>query len=209
MEQPAFRITTIRQKTATIAGAMVLAGSAVETDGSIVGSAHDFSSQGWSRGEICIMCHAPHNAVKPQLVPLWNHLTTTVAFTLYSSSSLHNTPGQPGAHSKSCLSCHDGTVAIDSFGGTTGSRFISGPALIGTDLSDDHPIGIGFSHENGLNCLNCHGMHPFGFVSVLPFFDGKVEGATCHDVHNMRVAGPQLVRKTLTKSALCLHCHAK
>jgi len=28
----------------------------------ISGSAHDFSGNGWSGGQICIVCHTPHNA---------------------------------------------------------------------------------------------------------------------------------------------------
>jgi predicted CXXCH cytochrome family protein len=194
---------------AGVAAVTTLIGLVLMAQGGVAGSAHDLSSQGWAQGEICILCHTPHNAPTPQLVPLWNHQTTAATFTLYGSASLHNLPGQPGPQSKSCLSCHDGTVAVDSFGGATGSRYISGPALIGTDLSDDHPVGMTFHHENGLNCQNCHQIHPWGFGSVLPFYDGRVECATCHDVHNNHVAGPHLVRKTLTQSALCLHCHAK
>ncbi len=176
---------------------------------SIRGSAHDFSSQGWSQGETCIACHTPHNASKTLDTPLWNHATTTASFTLYSSSSLHNPVGQPGPHSKSCLSCHDGTVAVDSFAGGTGTLSISGSALIGTDLSNDHPVGITMYHEAGLKCQNCHQTHPFKFVSVLPFYEGKVECASCHDPHNNGVGGAKMLRKTITGSLLCLHCHPK
>ncbi len=176
----------------------------------ITGSPHDFSAKAWSGGEICVACHTPH---RPDTSlpgsPLWNHEVSLASYQLYSSASLNQTPGQPGVYSKMCLSCHDGTVAISSFGQYTGTEFVTGAALVGTDLSNDHPIGISMYHSAGLSCGNCHSLHPFGFVSVLPFFDGKVECATCHDVHNQRVADAKMLRKSRSGSAICQHCHAK
>lgn len=187
----------------------VLAAGATAFAG-ITGSIHDFSARGWTSGESCKVCHVPHNAGRtlPD-APLWNHATTVATFTLYRSSTLHNPPGAPGTRSKACLSCHDGTVAINSFGGALGGEFAAGRVLIGSNLSDDHPVGITFYHAPGLVCANCHAGHPLRLVSTLPFFGGKVECASCHDVHNQRVAGARLVRKTLAGSALCLHCHPK
>ena len=46
----------------------------IGSPGSIVGSAHDFSTYGWSDGEICLPCHNAHRT--DTLVtdaPLWNH----------------------------------------------------------------------------------------------------------------------------------------
>ncbi|MCP4665925.1 MAG: cytochrome C, partial [Deltaproteobacteria bacterium] len=92
----------------------------------IAGSAHDFSTQPWMaahNGQICLPCHTPHNAdTSVTDGPLWNHQVTTVAtYTLYTSSTFEATDsGQPDGRSKLCLSCHDGTVAVDSFGGVTG-----------------------------------------------------------------------------------------
>jgi len=55
---------------------------------------------------------------------------------------MDSTPGQPDGVSKLCLSCHDGTVALDSYGGVNGSTIITGSALLGTDLSTSHPISM-------------------------------------------------------------------
>ena len=80
-------------------------------------SAHDFSNLG-QRQEICIFCHTPHNAdVSVTDAPLWNHQVTTKFFQVYNSSTMDATVGQPAASSKLCLSCHDGTVAVDAYGG--------------------------------------------------------------------------------------------
>jgi predicted CXXCH cytochrome family protein len=175
----------------------------------IRGSAHDFSGQSWSQGEVCIVCHTPHNASAVLAQPLWNHDRTTATFTLYSSDSLHGAPAQPGPASIACLSCHDGTIAMDAFGGNTGSRFVTGPARIGTDLSQHHPIGITVYHPGVPSCQNCHDLHNPSWTPILPFFNGRVECATCHDPHNNAAPGEKLLRKTVTGSAICLHCHAK
>jgi len=195
--------------------------AATGAEATIRSSSHDFSSESWSRGEICIACHTPHNAKIPQTAPLWNHLTSTASYTLYASPTMDNPVGQPGNASKACLSCHDGTIAVDSYGSITGTRVIGGTpgtpgsANLGTDLSDDHPIGIGYHADRPAQaCRNCHSMHGGGRAALLnallPFYDGKIECATCHDVHNVRVAaGPNLLRITVSGSEICLHCHSK
>lgn len=174
----------------------------------IVGSKHDFSTLGWSGGEICLPCHTPHNAnaTFPD-APLWNHNLSAAVYTVYSSPTMDVPVAQPGEISKLCLSCHDGTVALDSFGGLSGSQFISGAGNLTTDLSDDHPIGIEWTHPpNATRCTNCHIVHPWRFNDIVPFFDGKIECATCHDVHNT-IGEPKLLRLPLAGSAICLYCH--
>ena len=113
----------------------------------IVGSAHDFSSQTWNTsvgGQICIVCHTPHNANTSVLdAPLWNHATTASTFQVYTSSTLNATVGQPDASSKLCLSCHDGTVALENFGSmSTGTHFISNTNNIASNLTNDHPVSF-------------------------------------------------------------------
>ncbi len=179
--------------------------------GDIVGSAHDFSSKGWSGGKICQPCHTPHTAdTSAPSSPLWNHTVTTATFTMYSSLTLVVQPeSQPRGGTKLCLSCHDGTVAIDSFGGNWGGSTISGAANLTSDLSDDHPVSIRWEHQNETPpCSNCHFVHGNMFAFDLPFFGGFVECATCHDVHNSTEL-PKLLRKSLVGSEICLYCHGK
>jgi TolB-like protein len=161
--------------------------------------------------ERCVVCHTPHAALLTLLdSPLWNHDVTGASFDLYSSTTLVEQPEQPGGPSKMCLSCHDGTVAIDQFGGGIGSQFINGSSLIGTDLSGCHPVSIQWQHQNDMpSCNNCHDMHSTPtFVSPLPFFDRYVECPTCHHVHN-GAEFEHLLRTTLSGSQICLHCHGK
>ena len=102
----------------------------------IAGTAHDFSTESWAplsnRG--CGVCHTTHQALNLMSAPLWNHETTVVAgYTLYDSPTFDgsSTITEPGASSKLCLSCHDGTVALENFSGiTSGTNFIDPSARI-------------------------------------------------------------------------------
>ena len=192
--------------------------------GQITGSAHDFSGDAWSGGEICIVCHTPHNAdTTVSGSPLWNHeVTATAAFTVYSSITMDAGPlGQPDGDSKLCLSCHDGTVAVDSFGGTTGAVNIStfdndgtqtaGYANIGTVLSNDHPISFAYqdSIDNGDAELNpTTTTVTGGTIASVMLKGGNVECSSCHDAHNTGNNGNLLIMSNAA-SALCLTCHKK
>jgi predicted CXXCH cytochrome family protein len=191
--------------------------------GTIVGSAHDFSNL-WGSDEICIFCHTPHNAdTTIALAPLWNHEITTATYTTYDSATLDADVGQPGGISILCLSCHDGTVAVDSFGGKTGTRIIpeDSRVYIGKDLSDDHPIS--FIFDDGLAALDS-GLHypssttvtigsdktKTGTISDVLLFNDKLECASCHDVHNtFTTTDGYLLKISNVGSGLCLTCHDK
>ena len=182
----------------------------------ISGSGHDFSGDAWNAtGEICIVCHTPHNAdMTVATAPLWNHeVTVFTPYVLYSSSTLNAVVGQPGDESKLCLSCHDGTVALENFGGATGgTNFVTGTALVGTDISDDHPIS--FTYDAALTTAD-GGLHnPVttnsglgGTITVDMLFSNRLECASCHDVHDD--AFGMFLRIDNAASALCLTCHNK
>ncbi|MCF7839059.1 MAG: cytochrome c3 family protein [Candidatus Marinimicrobia bacterium] len=178
---------------------------------SIVGSAHDFSGRTWSGGQICVPCHTPHNAQGTD-VPLWNHDSSRENFVLYSSATLNATVGQPSSVSKACLSCHDGSVALDSFGGNAGAEYISGDANLGTDLSDDHPIS--FTYDSALAADDGGLFDPGassgigGTIDTDLLYAHKVECSSCHNPHNESGVDHLLV-KSNAGSDLCLTCHDK
>ncbi|OYU99507.1 MAG: hypothetical protein CFE45_12695, partial [Burkholderiales bacterium PBB5] len=125
-----------------------------------------------------MFCHTPHGGSTDAPVPLWNKRLGAAgapagggSYTTYDTlqtPSLDGTVAQVGSISMACLSCHDGTQAMDNVinapgsggilsdgGGNDGraytwsgstvnsaGRLSSGAALIGTDLTNDHPIGI-------------------------------------------------------------------
>jgi predicted CXXCH cytochrome family protein len=183
---------------------------------SITGSEHDFSSSSWNTtGEICVVCHTPHNAnISVTEAPLWNHQTTSATYQLYSSSTLNATMTQPDSGSKLCLSCHDGTVAIDNFGSTTnGTNFISTGALIGTDLRNDHPVSFTYdttlaTNDGGLFDPSTHTSGLGGTIAQDLLYSSKMQCASCHDVHNSSGL-THLLRISNAGSGLCLTCHNK
>lgn len=187
-------------------------------ESSIRGSPHDFSTRGWGSDQICIFCHAPHNARQNAGAPLWAHAATTQTFRLYSrtaSWSFTATTDQPEGISKLCLSCHDGTVAVDSFGARAGANFIAARSTrnLGIDLRDDHPIA--FTYDAALVTADAAGgsnqlVIPASAREVVPgvpLYDGKVECSTCHNAHNN--TNGAFLRQSNAGSALCLRCHIK
>ena len=147
----------------------------------------------------CVFCHTIHNSggsgPNSKLIPDWNHTTTVATFTMYNNT---NSPGanlkgtvdtQPTGPSLACLSCHDGTVSVGSIlvapngGGnntyisargnvspSTG-RISSGSSLVGTDLSNDHPVSI--SYQDNLNA----GLQPAATLSGVRLYPENVTGA--------------------------------
>jgi len=119
-------------------------------------------------GEICVFCHTPHGGDNSAAAPLWNRvLSASQTYTRYSdlgTSTFDATEAPVGSVTVACLSCHDGTQAIDSVinapgsggynaagsqiggfagGDATASRLSPGIVQnLGTDLSNDHPVSM-------------------------------------------------------------------
>lgn len=198
-------------------GSMALMMSGVATAGTITGSAHDMSGQSFTGGQICVTCHVPHNGAEAGSGPLWNHAlqpvgTTYTVYTDAGGGSLDATIGTPGGASKLCLSCHDGTVAVDSFGGNTGTINISaGGSLgadgvangasrdLGTDLSNDHPFSFDYLAVAQADGGPDAGIKGSGttitigsgtktktdtIANLMLDGSGNMQCTSCHDVHN-------------------------
>jgi predicted CXXCH cytochrome family protein len=205
----------------TLAGLVALSQAGIAQ--SIVGSAHDFSTAAWNSSspkEICIVCHTPHNAnTSVSNAPLWNHALSAVAsYTPYQSGTMQSTAGQPDGASKLCLSCHDGTVALENFGGTTsGTNKVLTKNLVGNGgtLADDHPISIAYDGtlaglDHGLkNPSESSGIAGGSTINADLLIDGKMQCSSCHDVHNSVSGTTHLLRVSNAGSALCLTCHKK
>jgi predicted CXXCH cytochrome family protein len=186
----------------------------------ISGTKHDFTGSGDDTGlgfslssEACSPCHVPHNAdTTSNSSFLWNHNITKASFTLYNSPTLDAVIVQPMGISKLCLSCHDGSVAIDSFGGRAGKIFVSAAALIGDDLGNDHPVS--FIYDNALALedkeLYDPGSRDSGLGSTIQndlLFNNRFECASCHDAHDN--SNGKFLRVSNNKSGLCRTCHIK
>lgn len=170
-------------------------------------------------GEICVYCHTPHGGQTG--APLWNRSFGAGPYQMYTSPTIDMVIGAtPGDVSLACLSCHDGTIGIDvitnppngsvatSIGTTMGGLFPSGPNALknlGTDLRNDHPIGVTFSTLdaafNTQASIVTAGLRFFGTAA------DRVECATCHNPHSS--ANPPFLRRSNAASQLCLTCHIK
>jgi hypothetical protein len=75
--------------------------------------------------EVCVFCHTPHgaNTNAPGATPLWNRtVPANSGYTIYGSPNFDGAnSGQPQGVSLACLSCHDGTIALDSLINMSGS----------------------------------------------------------------------------------------
>ncbi|MFA5242329.1 MAG: cytochrome c3 family protein [Sulfuricella sp.] len=218
------------------------------TFATIVGSRHDLSAGMGAAydhglvfndyGQVCVYCHTPHDSNKDNGGKLlWNKPFSTATYTLYSSPTAKLTTSQPtGATSSSalCLSCHDGTIAVDTLVNMPNQPFTPSTihARMSTDASADscgqcHSagasptiravraafLGTDLSNEHPVNMayddtINT-GLNPVGNVTAagLKLYNGKVECATCHDPHNANIG--VFLRMTNAQSALCTTCHLK
>lgn len=155
-----------------------LLGASGNVTASVTDSKHNLSASGpgpvkaTSEKQICVFCHTPHGANQLAGAPLWNHALSNATYVPYFSLSLdaNPLPGPPGASSKVCLSCHDGTLAVGTVGVLNGKTAIdiamngtaSGGVMpdgsgattgytrnLGIDLSNDHPISFNYDATLG------------------------------------------------------------
>ncbi|HET9579619.1 MAG TPA: hypothetical protein VFP44_17430 [Usitatibacter sp.] len=177
----AARLAT-RASVAAVASACLLV--AIPAQAGIANTKHNLGAKGTGANhlaaggtdEICVFCHTPHAADNSAPAPLWNKkLPDGTGYTTYAnlgSSTIDGKILNVGSISLACLSCHDGTQAMDNVinspgsggyaadgGGAAGQNWswagslrVDGDgklinatdtlAMLGTDLSNDHPIGI-------------------------------------------------------------------
>ncbi len=154
--------------------ALVAAVAALATTNAMAavqGSKHDLSSGGTAQAstsattEVCVFCHTPHGSDIGVSAPLWNKALPTTTYQRYSSlgtATLDGTEVAVGSVSLACLSCHDGSQAMDvvlnapgsggynaagaeidpvAIGAMTGSPIPN----LGSDLRNDHPVSIAYA----------------------------------------------------------------
>jgi len=231
----------------------------------IIGSPHDFSSTGSSGYSTlgiatfghggssyqnpCQVCHIPHGAAAYSAAngPLWNHATATNATTAgyyitydQAGSATFNALGLGTitlGSSVACLSCHDGSIAVNqSYGSTTfngnGGAGTNVPswAIVAYDpatgkfdglnpggsLTRMHPIGVNYPAAFAADPqLNAAATLPTYMLRPNPtsgLAHQNVECSSCHDIHQTEGASasaPDSLVVTVNGGQLCLTCHNK
>jgi hypothetical protein len=112
-------------------------------------------------------------------------------------------------------------VALDSFGGVAGTQVLTG-GLIGTDLSNDHPIGEAaiWPTPTTPDLVDPALRAAAGIMPLRRMPDGReVVGCTsCHEPHNRAnvpgmlwvnnaAPGTTVDGRTVSGSMLCMNCH--
>ena len=173
-------VRSLASRTAKLIAAAALVLGAVGAQAGIANTKHNLGADNAANEnymttgttEICVFCHTPHASNTAVKAPLWNKpVAAGASYTTYSTATSATIDGSVDMSgiSLACLSCHDGTQAMDTMinkpgsGGYnaagaaitgavwTGARqdgsgkminageFIS---MLGTDLTNDHPVGI-------------------------------------------------------------------
>jgi predicted CXXCH cytochrome family protein len=201
---------------AVLAIMLVTTGTAYAQKSAMVGGDHDVRVAG-TTGDLCSACHTPHNANASFQALLWNRsLPAATSFQVYDSTV--NPDFKGGAVSLAggtqvsllCLSCHDGTTALNTVlqpapGTSLMTSKITGSSLLGTDLRNDHPVA--FSYDAAATAPGAKLVANPDITKVKLFGatgSRRVECGSCHDAHSTAAA---FLRTPNTNSQLCLACH--
>jgi hypothetical protein len=184
---------------------------------------------------LCNYCHVAHKfaadnptATTPAQL-LWNHtLSSATSYTTYKSwtqkatdiASLQATGTDADVNNPSvmCMSCHDGTVALNStYTGNIGTTAFSAATITinPADVNKTHPVN--FTYDSTL--ANAAGMRvPAGTngvdsntAPVVPLYGGKMQCSTCHEPHSnshLLFRGFAQVYTVGPTGSWCLYCHS-
>ncbi|WP_292932686.1 multiheme c-type cytochrome [Noviherbaspirillum sp.] len=173
-----------------------------------------------SETQVCVFCHTPHEAesatfgTSPNTYgpPLWNRKLSGQTYTPYNSSSMdadaNELASAPGGSSKLCLSCHDGTMAIDKVNALNGAKNVTIPMSTGPSpvTMPSGNASTGFTRDLG---TDLRGDHPISFTydSTLATNDGELRTPN-GTIVGTRVAGSTPPKMPLEKSQMqCTTCH--
>jgi len=196
---------------AAIALALAPALSSAQTD--IAKTVHNLTPEGPGtmketvKTGLCVFCHTPHNGSPKR--SMWNKDLPGITYQLYSSSTTRADLKQPTGSSRLCLSCHDGFVALGNLlvpppGDPLKLGPMKGTNVLGTDLSDDHPVS--FVYDAALAAKHVGIVDPGSLPKTLPLDAQKeLQCTTCHNPHESR--RPKFLRMDNPYGALCTTCH--
>lgn len=206
----------------------------------IANSRHDMASGSTTTGpksggatptdQTCIFCHSPHKVARQSL--LWNRIPTgDYGFTanqVTQKGTAYPVAAAVNSETKACLSCHDGTSALNSLanpgpgGAPTMTSNVVGAAydIVGTTIDTNHPVSMPYPTTGSdpeylatvaAACTNASGVCTAGsaniqlYGTVAPY---RIECGSCHEPHG-RYANAFFLRETTATSTICKACHVK
>ncbi len=166
-----------------------------------------------ARPDFCAYCHAPHSGLT---TGLWNQKLTTQTYNVYKSDTEKNRGTQPllGDDSNSCLSCHDGTVAVGTtvaYGQVTMRGSMYPADIFGSNMQPSHPFSLALPLQDNIDLISTlvsKGVtgDPTGLIHLV---NGNVECTSCHNPH-VQARDPiswNFLVKNSTNGQMCLACH--
>lgn len=192
-------------------------------------------SQPGANSLACLSCHDGQTAIDSVI-----YMPGVDRFQLSQATSQDNAfldawnnPSGPdatkhlGLNAVGCLACHSPNAGVVGAGAADFTA-----AFLGTDLRNDHPVGVVYPEVNG---VGTDFRRPLGQSGSTIFFDAdsngsldkgdvrlysenglaQVECGSCHDPHGVESAGagsvfkPTFLRVLNSSSGLCLTCHNK
>jgi predicted CXXCH cytochrome family protein len=199
--------------------ALALIGCTLMSDGSIAQTQisqtkHNLTASGpgavrtTTPAGTCVFCHTPHSANATRA--LWNRALPGVTYQLYASSTTKATLNQPTGSSRLCLSCHDGILALETLkvppkgAALTSLGPLTGSSVLGTNLSDNHPIS--FVYDSALASRRGNLADPLSLPATVRLDESRqLQCTTCHDPHESRRA--KFLRVDNGNGLLCTSCH--
>ncbi len=192
----------------------------------------------------CLTCHDGQTAVDSIINMPGSGRARPGQATLQDTSFLDSWPGGPGSRFDGGHGTLSNTnEAFNNYGECQSCHSVNGPQhdpsgipvfdafYIGTDLRNDHPVGVKFpgaesgsdfnqpgASRPGLKWFDTNGNNVADKNELRLYDSGdgyEVECASCHDPHGVPSAGPSsrfnptFLRVPNLGSAVCVTCHAK
>jgi predicted CXXCH cytochrome family protein len=107
------------------------------------------NSRASSMTEICVFCHTPFGADASAAKPLWNRNPegggTYPTYNSLGTSRLDGVTAPVGSVSIACLSCHDGSQALNLMINMPGTIRGGSLPIAGAASQGDHPVGMQYA----------------------------------------------------------------
>ncbi|MEI8195316.1 MAG: cytochrome c3 family protein [Phycisphaerae bacterium] len=165
----------------------------------------------WNEGGVvfCAQCHTGQSVTRQSMHPTGldrAHLawrvaplgSNKIASTRHLQAKAVSLPSDDG--SRSCITCHDGSVASDATGGTGGMGF-------GHSEGGAHPFGVPYQQARTASGSRSSdmGLKPVSALnSRIRLFNGQVGCQSCHSPYSTQ---RRLLVMSNDSSKLCLSCH--